>query len=164
MNMRFRYGSHLPVLIKLVSMTSGPIVEFGGGVNSTIFLHWACHNTGRKLLTLESEWEYHKQFRSLRCEYHSLEHVRKWTDELARGKWSIVLIDHHPKEKGVNASALRAHDANRFTDAEYVVMHDSDHYDYSSVYPHFKYRYEYKKSSPHTVVLSNINDVSEVLL
>jgi hypothetical protein len=161
--MRFRFGSHLPVLIKLVGMTTGPIVEFGGGVNSTIFLHWACHSTKRKLLTLESEWEYHKEFRVLRCDYHTMEHVRHWHDGIASGKWSIVLIDHHPKEKGKNATELRSRDALRFIDSDYVVMHDSDHYDYSSVYPHFKYKYVYTKAKPNTVVLSNLHD-PEVLL
>jgi hypothetical protein len=164
MNMRFRYGSHLPMLIKAVELTTGPIVEFGSGVNSTIFLHWACNSSGRKLLTLESDWQFYKEFKKLRCEYHDVQHIRRWGSHVAIGKWSVVFIDHHPREPRKNATELRVTDAKRFIDAEYVVMHDSDHYDYSSVYPHFKYRYEYKKSSPHTVVLSNINDVSEVLL
>ncbi len=157
--MSFRYGSHLPVLIKLVSITSGPIVEFGSGENSTIFLHWACNSTGRKLLTLESDWEYHKHYRRLRCEYHTLEHVRRWHNKIAEGRWSVVLIDHHPREKRKNASELRSNDAIRFVDSEYIIMHDSDHYDYSKVYPHYKYKYEYIKAEPHTVVLSNVHNL-----
>jgi len=154
----FRYGSHLPVLIKAVGLTTGPIVEFGSGINSTIFLHWACNETGRKLLTVESDWQYYKEYKKLRCDYHSVQHIRKWTDDVASGKWSVVLIDHHPREPKVNAGPLRAKDAIRFADSEYVIMHDSDHYDYSKVYPKFKYRYEYTKAKPNTVVLSNYYD------
>jgi hypothetical protein len=162
--MSFKYGSHLPVLIKIVSITTGSIVEFGSGINSTIFLHWVCHSTGRKLLTLESEWEYHKHFRRLRCDYHTLGHVKRWNDKLAEGKWSVVFIDHHPKEHRKNASELRSHDAIRFVDSEYVIMHDSNHYDYSKVYPHFKYKYEYTKATPNTVVLSNVHDLSSLII
>lgn len=159
----FRYGSHLPLLIKAVNLTNGPIVEFGSGVNSTIFLHWACHSSKRKLLTLESDWKYHKEYRKLRCDYHSVEHVRRWNDDLASGKWSVVLIDHHPREPKVNAGPLRSKDAIRFVDSEYVIMHDSDHYDYSSVYPNFKYKYIYTNTKPNTVVLSNVHKLESFL-
>jgi hypothetical protein len=161
--MRFRYGTHLPMLIKVVSLTTGPIVEFGGGVNSTIFLHWACNPTGRKLLTLESDWQFYKEFKRLRCDYHSIQHVRRWGNTIGEGVWSVVLIDHHPREPRKNATELRSTDAIRFVDSEYVVMHDSDHYDYNKVYPYFKYKYEYTKAIPNTVVLSNKHDLKELV-
>jgi hypothetical protein len=158
--MRFSFGSHLPMLIKAVQLTTGPIVEFGCGVNSTVFLHWACHNNNRPLLTLEGDWEYYKEFRRLRCDYHQVEYVKEWNDTIASGKWSVVLIDHHPKVKG-DAGETRSNDAIRFADSKYVIIHDPEHYDYSKVYPHFKYRYDYTKTTPNTVVLSNIHELSE---
>ena len=38
-------GTHLPVLMDIVSKTDGPILEIGTGVFSTPYLHWACFNS-----------------------------------------------------------------------------------------------------------------------
>ena len=43
------WSSHLPVLIKLMAMTSGDVLEVGTGIYSTPFLHWACFSQGRNL-------------------------------------------------------------------------------------------------------------------
>jgi hypothetical protein len=156
----FRFGSHLPVLHKLLSITDGRVVEFGSGMNSTIFLHWACHSKKRQLLTLEGKWDYYKRIRRLRSDYHDIQFVKTWRNDLAPGKWSVVFIDHSP-------GYMRGYDAVRFVDSDYVVLHDtedavSNGYGYNLVYPLFKYRFDYKKATPHTTVLSNINDVSKL--
>ena len=74
-------GSHLPVLIKLVHMTDGPIIELGCGMYSTPFLHWACRPHGRLLTTYENnpEWfRFVKQFE--RDDYHKVVLVDNWDD------------------------------------------------------------------------------------
>ena len=47
-------GSHLPVLIKMVLMTDGPILELGTGFFSTPVLHWLCAEKKRKLVSYDS--------------------------------------------------------------------------------------------------------------
>jgi hypothetical protein len=150
----FRYGSHLPMLIQCVAMTEGGVVEFGSGVNSTIFLHWACQSKNRQLLTLENDREYYKQVSKLDGGYHKVQFVEKWTDDIGKGVWSVVLIDHHPSER-------RVIDARRFTDSEYVILHDSNQYDYSSLIPLFKYNFEYTNTNVHTLVVSNVRNLTE---
>jgi preprotein translocase subunit YajC len=54
------YGSHLPILIKLVEMTDGPILELGSGLFSTLFLHWACFLKKRKLVSYDNDEEFYK--------------------------------------------------------------------------------------------------------
>jgi hypothetical protein len=152
----FRFGSHLPVLIKLVNMTTGPILEYGGGMYSSVFLHWACHAKSRMLVTLENRWEYYKKIRNLRCDYHDIQFVKEWSNDICLGKWSIVLIDHGPGYR-------RENDAKKYLDSEYVVLHDSNEesYGYKNVFPLFKYRFDYIKAFPNTSVLSNIHDLKD---
>ncbi len=62
----YPYSTHQPVLHKVASITTGPIIEFGCGHGSTKLLHEICKKTGRTLITLEDHqgWltEFSKQF------------------------------------------------------------------------------------------------------
>lgn len=153
-------GSHLPVLMKIFSITDGPIVEYGGGLNSTVYLHWACLPTERKLLTLESDWQNHKLLRKFRTSWHECQFVKDWNKAITEDKYSIVFIDHNP-------ACQRHVDAKKFLNSEYIILHDSEPekneiYYYDRIYPLFKYKLDYTKSYPNTTILSNIHKLNRL--
>jgi len=155
----FRFGSHLPVLIKAVEKTKGPILELGSGFNSTIFLHWACYHAKRKLVTLESSRRYlrESQLKKFNCEWHTIKLVKDWATEDLSGDWSVAFVDQSPGH-------ARGFAIKQLTDAEYVVAHDtlcSDSYGYEEIYDLFKYRFDFIPGGilyP-TSVLSNKHDL-----
>lgn len=157
------YGSHIPVLVKLASMTSGPVLEMGMGLFSTPLLHWLCLPTKRKLVSYENSKEYIDSYSLFKSDFHSIISVESWSDTNLSGYWDIALIDHAPAER-------RKEDALRLrSNCGYVVLHDSQReverrYHYSTVYPFFKYRKEFGYAKPHVTVLSNFNDVTKLTI
>ena len=51
-------GSHLPILLRAMKATTGPVLELGAGIYSTPILHALCQIEGRKLVTYESDPEF----------------------------------------------------------------------------------------------------------
>jgi hypothetical protein len=161
----FRFGSHLPVLMKVMSISDGPVLELGSGLYSTVYLHWACFNDKRKLTTIESKWDYYKEVKRLRCDWHDIVRVKKWeeADPYFKETYSVALLDQGP---GHNRSTA----ARQLTHVDYVVLHDSDsphEYGYEEIYPLFKYRFDYinpEAATPSTTVLSNKHDLTDLLV
>lgn len=158
----FRFGSHLPVLYKVISLTNGPIVEFGSGMNSTVFLHWMCSDKERPFVTFESKKEYFRAIRRLNCDWHKIIYVDNWdTINIAQNYYSVALVDQSPGyRRGMVIKYL--------TDVDYVVIHDSEpeheeDYRYPEIYPLFKYRFDYTKVYPNTTVLSNKHDLFNLM-
>jgi predicted O-methyltransferase YrrM len=153
-------GSHLPVLMKLVSMTDGSILELGTGFNSTPFLHWMCNGTRRKLVSYESNpsfWELAKNYQK---DFHEVNFIDDWDKIDTSDHWSIIFIDHAP---GTRRNVEMARLANS---GDYVVVHDTEaksdwHYNYSKSFPLYKYRFDYKLAYPETSVLSNFIDLKD---
>ncbi len=164
MKVSIRYGSHLPVLTKLVETTDGPILELGIGIYSTPYLHYACLPTKRSLSSYESEPNWIRYFRDCRSDFHSLNLVENWDDLEIDKFWDIALIDvdnlPSPARKNM-AAKLR-------NNAKYIVLHDSDpendsHYHYSEIYPLFKHRFDYTLIKPNTTVVSNFVSLENLL-
>jgi hypothetical protein len=156
-------GSHLPVLMRVVGMTTGPIIEFGYGLFSTPYLHWACFANRRSIVTVENNPEY---FRSVGYYHnHGGYHTVICTDDLdsvdVSGPWSVAFIDHDPPER-------RAVEMRRVKDcADYVVVHDTDagrmaKYGFVADDLAVLYKYQWKctESRPYTSVFSNKHDLS----
>lgn len=153
-----KWTTHMPMLIRTLLATNGTVVEVGGGLYSTPFLHWMCKIENRKLITYESDIVYYKLCKSFSSRYHSVRLIENWDNMDFIGPYSVVLIDHGPRPR-------RIIDVINFKDtAEYVVMHDSDYIDCSAADKVFKYKYEYKGAKPCTVVYSNFNDLSKITL
>ena len=154
------WGTHLPVLIKLVNMTSGDILELGTGLYSTPFLHWSCYSTKRKLVSYDTNVQYIKYMGEYADTFHEVSLVKDWDDVNIEKSWDIVLVDQHP-------DSSRAKTAVRVANfAKYVVLHDSDlcndlAYKYNEIYPLFKYRFDFKEVSPNTTILSNFVDLTD---
>ena len=150
-------GTHLPVLSKLLRHTTGSVLELGAGFNSTPLLYWTCRLEKRTFESYENDPRWCEKMGS----FTSL--IKDWGKvDIDNDFWSIVFIDCRP--------ALERHRlAIRMKDrTEFVVLHDSEpeidrFYAYRRVYPHFKYRYDFTKLKPNTVVLSNFRDPRFIL-
>ena len=109
-------GSLPPVLMKLVSMTNGPILELGSGTYSTPYLHWACAPTKRPLETYETNPEWWKMFtKYFHAGFHRTGLVSEWASVALDRPWDIAFVDH---------DGMRSETVRRLLHAEYVVCHD----------------------------------------
>ena len=68
------WTTHIPMLIKTVNDTRGPVLEIGSGFFSTPLLHWICKYHNQEIITLEHNPEYYEP-------YH-IENVSKLYKEL----------------------------------------------------------------------------------
>lgn len=164
MKMSIGLGSHLPVLMKAVSITYKPILEIGMGFFSTVYLHWACYPNKRKLISWDSYGPWiEKYFKRFRTDWHEINITDDW-DKIDFGTgWGVILIDHGPNER-------RVKEIERLANAgDLMVIHDTQsesdrHYHYSTIWHLFKYRYEFAANlQPSTSVVSNVVDVKDFL-
>lgn len=153
-------GSHLPVLMKLVNTTSGPILELGCGIYSTIYLHWACFATKRKLVTCENNPAFFDFLNQFNRDFHTIKCIEDFTPIYESERWSIAFVDHSPE-------GARTESIKRLVHSDFVVAHDSEpnrssrrRYNYESIFHLFKYRYRYNATWPNTTIFSNRYDVT----
>jgi|2_EtaG_2_1085320.scaffolds.fasta_scaffold00145_44 hypothetical protein len=157
-NIKKNYGSHLPVLIKVMNETSGSVLELGTGLYSTPYLHWACFSQKRKLVSYDSK-EYIDLAASYKDTFHEVYGIDDFSKIDIEKTWDVALVDHTPAERRKEEVKRLAFFAN------YIIIHDSEHwydkdYKYSEIYPLFTYRFDYKEAWPHTTVLSNFVDLT----
>ncbi len=161
MDYSYLWGTHLPVLIKAINLTSGDVLELGMGLYSTPYLHWACF-PDRKLISYENNkdcYELNKQYQSTN---HIVKYVENWDEAIITDRfWDVVLVDHAPSRRRIT-------EIKRLVNlAKYIVIHDTQkNYktcDYRQIWPLFKYKFDYKKVIPYTTVVSNFVDLSNFL-
>ena len=162
MKIRKAWGSHLPVLMKVLSITEGDVLELGMGLYSSPFLYWACFEK-RKLVSYDNDPKYFHWNKEYESPLHEVYLVEDWDKIDIEKPWDVVLVDHAPAER-------RIEEITRLSQfAKYVVVHDTQKrnefaYHYSKIYPLFKYHYKYRNVKPHTSVLSNFVDVTKLEL
>lgn len=151
------WGSHIPMLIKVMENTTGDVLEIGMGYYSTPLLHWICSDSKRYLHSYENIKGYFDLFQNGLNEYHKTYLVDCFNGVGTNNVWSVAFIDSNPMEE-------RAHIALALADvAQIIIVHDSEHreerfYHYRELLnPVFKYRYDYTKFRPNTSVYSNFN-------
>jgi len=156
------WGSHIPILIKVLDISEGPVLELGMGVFSTPLLHSLCADKKRLLVSCESDKNYFDAHAAFATNMHKIEFVKNWDNiDIENTRWGVAFVDHAPDKR-------RIVEVRRLANlADYVIIHDSNgRYDsffhYKLIYPLFKYRYEYGKAMPHTTVLSNFKDLSNL--
>src|SRR5574337_5914 len=145
------WASHIPILIKALETTDGPVLELGMGINSTPLLHILCADQGRFLDSYDTDGRFTDMFSNYKTANHCITLVENWDD----WKWNhygVALVDQKP-------AAARAQTVKQIFDTELIVLHDSqdiaeEAYGYEEIYPLFKYRYDYKKFPTWTTVLS----------
>jgi hypothetical protein len=87
--------------------------------------------------------------------------VDDWDKADIERPWDVVLVDHSPSER-------RKVDIQRLANlAKYIVIHDSNgrynkDYQYSQIYPLFKYRKVWNEHGRHTDVLSNFGSLDNL--
>lgn len=155
MKLQKGWTTHMPMLIKVVQETDGSILELGSGLFSTPLLHWLCAEKRRKLMTYEDNEEFFEFAKKFKSRSHSVKLIKDWNEADIERKWSVVLIDHSINRRVIDA--LKVKDL-----ADFVVLHDTEDpvYQYEKVWPHFKYRYDWKFCKPWTTVVSNFKDLS----
>lgn len=155
------YGSHLPVLLKAVLQTDGPILELGSGLCSTPFLHWLCWVPKRRLVTYECNEQFYEYASQFKTDYHEVRCIKDWDDIDISERWSVAFIDHDP-------GLRRGVELGRLTHAEYVVAHDTEPcnepaHGYEKTSSRYRYRFNHSEVLPHTSVFSNTHDVTNFL-
>ncbi len=146
--------SHLPLLIKVMNASEGPVLELGAGLFSTPVLLWMTFDQDRHFETYDNDADWVKQLQKF-----DVQHVADWDDIPVDRHWGVVFIDHAPPER-------RHIDVARFANsADYIVIHDSQrhldqYFHYKDIYHLFKYKYKYGKVKPHTTVLSNFKELN----
>lgn len=151
MRLSKEYTTFIPVLLKVMEATRGPVLELGSGVFSTPLLHWLCAEKRRELWTFEESSEYFEFAKKFQSRTHHVRQVQSW-DFLKEldGEWSVALIDQL-HDRGKTAEMLK-------DKVDYIILHDSEApeiYGYDKVYDQFKYRHDWKFCKPWTTVVSN---------
>jgi len=154
------YGSHIPILVKILGNTDGKILDLGVGL-STIVMHAMATQTKRPIVSYESDKKWYEANLVYQSDFHQIKFVEDWNKaDIDNEFWDVVLIDHHPARRRIEEVKRLANKAN------YILPHDSDifnkFYTQSGIYPLFKYRYDYTRCFPNTVVLSNTTDLSNL--
>jgi hypothetical protein len=165
------FGSHIPLLLKVMSISTGNVLECGAGFYSTPILHWLCLEQGKDLYTYEGDWEWYCNFKRFRHSHHRVRWVEnnEWRNvklRLTNGKkWGVAFLDQNPH------NARRKIAIKLANICDFVIIHDSDPFteklyfyrsDKIGCFKHFKYIYEHTKYNPHTTVMSNFYDVKSL--
>ena len=151
------YFSHIPLLAVAVLNTTGPVLELGAGLGSTLMLHGLCGVMKRSLTTLESNSEWLSKFISFNRSWHKLMFVNSFEDlSVYEEKWGLAFIDHGiMKQRETSIRALQH--------VPMLVVHDTCHpwlYGYEPLLSEFTYRWDWQVNGPMTSVVSNSLDVS----
>jgi hypothetical protein len=168
------YGSHIPILASVVAASGSrqvandihplPVLELGAGDSSTPLLHYLCRSLGKDLLTADTDGTWLERFAEYRSVTHSLIHVSSW-DVFPRttDDWGVVFVDCAPGEERHKIIERLAKSGR----VRYVVAHDSerDHgaggnYEYEKIMPLFRWRVEFRRFRPYTLILSNVCEFS----
>lgn len=158
-SLKKEYSTHLPVLMKVVSLTDGDVLELGSGFYSTPFLHWACFPTKRQLVTYDSLNYSDLMKRYQDDSFHKTIITDNYEKIDIEKSWDVAFVDHAPGiRRGIEAGRLAKY-------TKYVVLHDSNphndsEYGYNKIYPLYKYRFDYTEVTPNTTVLSNFVDLT----
>ena len=162
MKMHMYRGSHLPLLMKAVQLTTGPILELGSGMYSTTYLHWACFPMKRRLVTYENNPDWFGFANLAIADFHEVHCIPDFSTADLSEPWSVAFVDHEPGD-------VRIREMSRLLHADYVVAHDTERandrkYRWREIYPLFKYQYKWNGAWPHTSVFSNKHDLAEFRL
>ena len=154
------FGSHLPILIKAISLTDGPVLEMGMGYNSSLFLHWACATKKRPLVSYEANPEFFRFAQDYRRDFHEVFCIDNWTKADIERPWDVALIDHEPAWR-------RKKDIARLAKyVKYLVVHDTEgrsnrRFGFREIFPLFEWQYNYDFYMPKASVLSNLVDLTD---
>lgn len=147
-------SSFFPVLSKILTITSGPVMELGTGIHSTPFLHWTCFSQKRELVSYENNIEYFKIFQEYQFGLHKVLFYDDFNKISIKKHFDIIFIDHMPQEdRGVQLKKF-------INDANFIVVHDVTKANFVGF---SKYRFD-SEAEINTSVFSNFVDVGSMKL
>lgn len=158
------YGSHMPVIARVVEATQGPILELGMGIYSTPLLDLMCHEEKRSLTSFDDDPIWFEENKEWESDYHKVHFVDNYDKaDIENTHWSVAFIDHKPALRRITEIARLAHNA------DYLIIHDTEpecdrFFRYSKIYPLFEYRFDYTLCRPNTTILSNFFDPKKLYL
>lgn len=163
MSMSVGLGTHLPLLMQVMEVSSGRVVEIGAGYFSTPYLHWQTYLQKRQLVTFENDLKFLSTFERYQTDWHTLIPVTDWDTIDISGTWSVALIDHAPAERRIEEIKRLANTC------DYIVIHDTEgrreqRYHYRDTLATFKYRKDFTLVRPYTSVVSNLNNLDLILI
>jgi hypothetical protein len=138
------FATHQPLLFACAARARGPVIELGAGLHSTPQLAAMCAD----FRSYETDAEWASGLVGL-C--RGVTHVNSY-DDVPVKPYGLVFIDNAPEER-------RKIDLARFAESRLVVVHDTDP-QYGDLYgleeslALYPYRFDYRKISPHTTVVS----------
>jgi hypothetical protein len=154
--------THAPMLVLAFFGTQdhhGPILEMGMGYGSTCLLSRLCEQSGRLLVSVDSDPAWAEEFRPLECGTHQIKAHPGWAGMVYDPpapweRWAVAFVDHAPGEH--RAMAIR----NLRQVAEFIVVHDADAtgYGWGDSLDTFKWRHDYRVLCPGTTILSEFRD------
>jgi hypothetical protein len=140
-------GSHIPLLASVVAIARpGPVLELGVGEKSTPLLRAMCAVMKRGLVSADTSSEWAEKSGAVTLDSVPL-----------NVEWSVVFIDTTaPPSRLDLLRSIRGH-------AEYIVIHDTDNQSGDlgglllelETFPH---RYDYKRLTPWTTVVSDVSE------
>lgn len=151
-------ASHLPVLTRIIDVSTGPMLELGTGYYSTALFHAMAEMYKRQCFSYESNIEWYAKALQYQSPYHHIIYIENW-DKLPAGHFGVVFIDQSPNK-------YRRFSLRKFADtADYLIAHDSEmkrqgQFHLERTLLTFKYRFDYNKIEPNTTVVSNFHDLS----
>jgi len=157
-----RYGSHLPLLLRLLSITDSDVLELGTGFFSTPIINAACELNKRRADSYDSNEKYYNIAKWYEGECHKVHFVEDWDNIPIEKKWDVAMIDHLDPRRGGDALRIANY-------ATFIVLHDTcpknmHKFGYDTAIPKFKYHYRLSHKRPNTSVVSNFVDLSTVNL
>jgi len=156
------YTTHMMVLIRAVQMSTGPIVEIGGGLFSTPLLHWLCAEERRRLVTYEDNPDFAPFLKSFTSRSHTIHLIEDWHQIDLKTHWGLAFVDHDPINDLKNITKRRQEMVLQLKDkADYIVIHDSNDKGYGNgeFWNNFKYVYHWTWATPNTSIVSDIKEI-----
>lgn len=154
------YSTHIPALAAVMQIAPlGPVIELGAGFYSTPLLHALSAARNHDMVTLESNEDYIDRLANFRTNRHLICHVKSWdfAPFFDVGNYAVAFIDHELNRRKADGERLRH--------VPVLVFHDTNNaaYGLEPLLASFKYRFDYKKLSPWTTVVSDTIDVATLL-
>lgn len=159
------YGTHMTPLITALMNTEGDVLELGTGDYSTPLIHAICKMQNRYVLSVEADRTWLEKFLDLKRPWHDFIYLAATKSDLSLWdtvgndrRWGVIFVDHSP-------GLRRQHEIERLMHkAQVFVVHDTEeeadqYYQFSKIFPRFKYQYQYKRYKTKTTLLSNFIDV-----
>lgn len=152
------YGTHLPLLIKVVGASTGPVLELGIGTNSTPVLHRLCAEQGRLVVSCDTDVNYIERLGpEYSDKFHEFYWIEDWDKADIEKPWGVVLVDHRPARRRYR-DAARVAPFSEFTVCHDTELHRDRFYRWQRAFRHYKFRFD-DDGDPRTTVLSNFHDL-----